>query len=139
MAVLDQLRGENEQRRAGYLQQMRSSAALGNETSALETQATAALATTERCHARLADLERQVGVLQAELIQSHAERDETAGQLDEQERLLVDVRDQLAQVQQQLSAKQEELGGLRQRHSGASERSSVLEELVRRQEGLMQA
>ena len=46
MAVLDQLRGENQQRPAGYMQQMRSSAALGNETSALETQVAAASATT---------------------------------------------------------------------------------------------
>ncbi|MGD0383693.1 MAG: AAA family ATPase [Thermoguttaceae bacterium] len=48
MTVLDQLRGENQQRRAGYMQQMRSSAALGNETSALETQVAAASATAER-------------------------------------------------------------------------------------------
>jgi len=136
MAVLDQLRGENEQRRSGYMQQMRSSAALGNETSALETQVDAALATAERCHARLAEFDRQVEVLQAELTQWHAEHEQSAGQLDEYERRLADAKDQLAQVQQQLSAKQEELNGLRQRHSGVGERSSVLEELVRRQEGL---
>jgi chromosome segregation protein len=136
MTVLDQLRGENEQRRAGYMQQMRSSAALGNETSALETQVTAASATTERCNARLAEFNRQIDALQTELTRLHAQREETAGQLDECQRRLADARDQLAQVQQQLSAKQEELGGLRQRHSGAAERHSLLEELVRRQEGL---
>ena len=43
----------------------------------------------------------------------YAERDETAGQSDEQDRRLADARDQLAQVQRELSAKQEELGGLR--------------------------
>ncbi len=69
MSVLDQLRGENEQHRGGYMQQMRASAALGNEISALETQLAAALTTTERCCARLADLERQIDALQAELIQ----------------------------------------------------------------------
>ena len=136
MAVLDQLHGENEQRRAGYMQQMRSSAALGNETSALETQVAAASATTERCHARLAEFDRQVDVLQAELTQLHAEREQSVSQLDEQERRLAAARDKLLQIQQQLSAKQDELNGLRQVHSGVSERVSVLEELVRRQEGL---
>ena len=136
MSVLDQLRGENEQRRAGHIEQMRASAALGNEISVLETQVAAASATTERCHARLADLERQTDALHAELTQLHADRDDAAGLIDEQVRLLADARDQLSQVQRQLSAKQEELGVLRQRQSGASERSSVLEELVRRQEGL---
>ena len=136
MSVLDQLRGENEQRRAGHIEQMRASAALGNEISVLETQVAAASATTERCHVRLADLERQTDALHTELSQLHAERDDAAGLIDEQQRLLADARDQLSQVEQQLSAKQEELGVLRQRQSGASERSSVLEELVRRQEGL---
>ena len=136
MTVLDQLRGENQQRRAGYMQQMRSSAALGNETSALETQVAAASATAERCRARLTEFNRQVDTLQTELTRLHAQREETAGQLDECQRRLADALDQMAQVQQQLSAKQEELGGLRQRHSGLAERHSLLEELVRRQEGL---
>jgi chromosome segregation protein len=136
MAVLDQLRGENEQRRAGYMQHMRTSAALGNETSALETQVAAALETTQRCHARLAEFECQVDALNTELTRLHAKRDEIAGQLDDQERRLTDARNQLIQVQRQLSGKQEELSALRQKHSGAAERSSVLEELVRRQEGL---
>ncbi|MGA2060922.1 MAG: chromosome segregation protein SMC [Thermoguttaceae bacterium] len=136
MAVLDQLRGENQQRRAGYMQQMRSSADLGNETGALETQVAAASATTQRCQARLEEFARQINALQSDLTRLHAQRDETAGQLDEQDRRLADAREQIEQVQRQLSAKQAELGGLRQRHSGAVERSSVLEELVRRQEGL---
>ena len=55
MASLDQLRGENEQRRAAYLQQMRLAAALGNETSALESQVAAAAAVRaalRRAHGR---------------------------------------------------------------------------------------
>ena len=136
MSVLDQMRGENEQRRAGHVQQMRASAVLGNEISVLETQVAGALATSERCGARLADLERQTNVVQMELSRFEADRDEAAAEIAEQERLLAEAQDALARVRQQSSAKQEELSALRQRQSGASERASVLEELVRRQEGL---
>lgn len=136
MAVLDQLRGENEQRRAGFMQQMRSSAELGNESSALETQVAAAKATSERCGTRLAELDRQVDAIQEELTRLHAERGQLQEQLNSQETNLTDAKEHLAHVQKQLAAKQEELNGLRQRQSAVAERSSILEELVRRQEGL---
>jgi chromosome segregation protein len=136
MTVLDQLRGENEQRRAGYMQQMRSSAALGNESSALETQVAAALAATERCQSRLADLNSQVDLLQTELTQLHSRRDQAAAQLQDHESRLSNARDQLAQTQQQAADRLEELNTMRQRQSGMTERAAVLEELVRRQEGI---
>jgi chromosome segregation protein len=136
MAVLDQLRGENEQRRTAYMQQMRCSAALGNESSALETQAAAASASAERCRTRLANLDRQSGELQEELTRFHEKREQTARQLEERQGRLAAARDELAQLQRQLTARQEELIGLRQRQGATSERASLLEELVRRQEGL---
>jgi chromosome segregation protein len=136
MSVLDQMHGENQQRRAGYMQQMRSSAALGNETSALETQVAAASAGAERCRDRLAEINRQVGALQTELARFHAQRDQVALQLEERQGRLADAQEQLTHVRQQLSAKQDELGGLRQRHSGLAERAAILEELVRSHEGL---
>jgi chromosome segregation protein len=136
MSVLDQVRGENEQRRSGHVQQMRASAALGNEISVLETQVAGALAARERCHAKLTDLERQTNVVQAELSRFEAEHDDAAAVIEQQDRLLAEAQSELAQMRQQLAAKQEELSVLRQRQSGASERAAVLEELVRRQEGL---
>ncbi len=104
MAVLDQLRGENEQRRAAFMQQMRSSAALGNETSALETQVSAAAATADRCRARLAGLDRQVDVLQEELTRLHNQQQQALQQLDERESRLVAAKDELKQFQGQLTA-----------------------------------
>jgi septal ring factor EnvC (AmiA/AmiB activator) len=67
MTALDALRGENEERRAAYMRQMRSSAALGNESSSLETQVAAAAAVAQRCRARIAEIERTSDQLDAEL------------------------------------------------------------------------
>ena len=50
--------------------------------------------------------------------------------------MLAAAKEQLAQYQRQHAARQNELAELRQRHSGAAERAAVLEELVRRHEGL---
>lgn len=136
MAALDQLRGENEQRRAGFMQQMRSSAALGNESSALETQVAAASAASERCENRLTELDRQVDALQEELTRLHAEHKKVQDDLENQEASSTDAKEQLAYVRQQAASKKEELNVLRQRQSAVAERSSLLEELVRRQEGL---
>jgi chromosome segregation protein len=67
MAALDGLRSESEERRADYMRQMRSSAALGNESSALETQVAAARAVAERCCGRIAEIDRLREGLDAEL------------------------------------------------------------------------
>jgi chromosome segregation protein len=136
MSGLDQLHGENQDRREAYMRQMRSSAALGNETSALETQAAAAQAAAERGRIRLAEFDGQVDALHAELNRLHGEQDETARLAEERGQRLSAGRDELADLQQQCAARQAELIELRHRHGGATERASVLEDLVRRQEGL---
>ena len=136
MTGLDQLRGEHEQRRAAYMEQMRASAMLGNETSALESQVEAASATADRARNRMAEVDRQRDALVAELDELRRRREELARQVDRHQQLLDAATDQLARSQEQLAARQEELAELRQRHSGTSERTSVLEELQRRQEGL---
>lgn len=136
MASLDQLRGENEQRRVGYVQQMRLAAALGNETSALESQVAAASAARGRCADRIAELDRTLDSLQGELSGLRRRRDDLTEQTEQQGQWLASARDQLAQRQQKRAAEERELSELRQRRSGSAERASVLEELVRRQEGL---
>jgi chromosome segregation protein len=136
ITALDHLRGENEQRRAAYMQQMRQAAALGNETSALESQATSTAETRERCRARMVELDRMLDALQQELDVLRSRRIELTQQTEEHVAWLSDAKERLAQHQKQQAAAQEELSELRRRHSGAAERAAVLEELVRRQEGL---
>jgi chromosome segregation protein len=136
MARLDCFRGENEQRRTAYLEQMRLAAGLASETSALESQATAAEAVRQRSRNRMAELDRQLGQLASQLEQLRVERQELTRRADHQDGLLTTVKEQLAQSQQQLASLQSELNALQQRHSAAAERAAVLEELDRRYEGI---
>ncbi len=136
MARLDRLRGEHEQRRTAQLEQMRQASGLASETSVLESQATAAEAVRQRSRDRIAELDRQLVALAADLDRLRRGRDELAQQADGQEGLLAAAKQDLVQSQQELAARQGELGGLEQRHSAAAERAAVLEELERRHEGL---
>ena len=58
--------------RTAYLEQMRLAAGLASETSALESQATAAEAVRQRSRNRMAELDRQLGQLAAQLEQLRA-------------------------------------------------------------------
>ena len=133
---LDQIRGENEQRRAAHMEQMRASASLGNQSSALESQLAAASAAGQRNRSRMDQVDRQFETATIELEELRCGREQLARRAEQHEELLGAAKDQLEQCQQQHAARQEESATLRQRQSAAAERASVLEELQRRQEGL---
>jgi chromosome segregation protein len=136
MTALDALRGENEERRAAYMRQMRSSAALGNESSSLETQVAAAAAVAQRCRARIAEIERTSDQLDAELASLQKKRLSGEQAAEAQRQNLQAAGEELEQLQRALSARQNDLAALRRRQSGATERAAVLEDLVQRQEGI---
>ena len=136
MTGLEQIRGENQQRRAAYMQQMRLAAALGNESSALESQVSSAAAAHERCGSRIAELDRTLHDLQGELEELRRRRAELTEDVQRQAHALAAAKEQLLQFQQQYAACQDELAELRQRQSGVVERASLLDELLRRHEGL---
>jgi chromosome segregation protein len=136
MGRLQQLHGENQQRRDALLQQMRGVAALGNTISAMESQATAAAASFGRAQTRIADLERQSAVNQGTLDDLRRKREELALRADEREDLLSAARTRLADRQQQHHALQTESLQLRERLTALTERVAVLEELESRQEGI---
>jgi len=136
MTELDRLRGENEQRRAAYMDRMRSAASLGNESGSLQSQLDAASAALARCGQRLDESDGQLDALSSELDDMGRQQEACSRQVDEQAELLRAAEEQLARFQQQYAARQDELSRLRQRHSGTVERVAVLEELQRRHEGL---
>jgi chromosome segregation protein len=136
MVLLDQLRGENEQRRATYLQQMRLAAALGNETSALESQAAGALAVRERCGERMAELDRSLDALQRQLDELRRWREEATRRVDQQAEALLAAENELVELKRQYDLQQKQLSEMRERRMGAAERAAVLDEIVRRHEGL---
>ncbi len=133
---LDRIRGENEQRRATYMDRMRSAAALGNETSSLETQVAAADTTHRRCRERIGQLDRRFEDLASELNELRRGREELAREVEDRQSLFAAAKEQLAGAKLQYESQQAELSELHRRRSGAAERASVLEELQRRQEGL---
>jgi chromosome segregation protein len=135
-AELDELRTENEQRRAAHLEQLRVAAALGNQISALESQVSAAAAVCQRGDVRRADLAAARSKLQAELTQHRARLAELTAQHQDREQSLDTLRADLAERRQRYARAQQELSTWRERHSGASERAALLDELERRLEGV---
>ncbi len=136
MAALDQLRGESEQRRATYLQQMRLAASLGNETSALESQVAAAAAARQRCELRMAELDGALLALQRQLDELRRFREQSTRRVEEETQSLSAATSRLAGLQEQYLVRQKELAEMRERRSGAAERAAVLDELVQRHDGI---
>jgi chromosome segregation protein len=136
IARLDQMRGEHEQHRASYLDQMRTAATLGNEISGLESQVAGTSAVRERSRGRVADLERQIAAVGEELDILRRLRDELAKDVQSAQDNIRVTEQQLAEQQRELAIRNDELAALRQRRSGAAERAAVLDELHRRQEGV---
>ncbi len=135
-ASLDQLRGENERCRAAHLQHLRLGASLDNEIGVLESQSAASEAAGRRSAGRLAELDQTLDALQRQLDELQRFREEAAQRLDQQAARLAGDKDQLDQYRRRHTARHDELAELLQRHSGAAERASVLEDLVRRHDGL---
>jgi chromosome segregation protein len=133
---LDELRGENEQRRTEYVEHMRMAAELGNETTALQTRLDATEAACNRSRARLNELEGQRDTVQTELQNLRRGQEEMSSKADANEALLHTAKDELAEHQRDHALQLDELTSLREQHSRAAERANVLEELQRRQEGL---
>jgi chromosome segregation protein len=136
IAALDRVRGESEQRRHALLDRLRASAELGNQLSALESEVAAAAASQKRSQGRLAELDRQLDGLAAELDSLRRRRDELLADGQEKDARLADARGRLDELERLAALRQDELAELRERHRGAAERIAVLEELQQRQEGV---
>ena len=133
---LDRLRGENQQHRTAHDDAMRQAAALLGEIRSLESQSAAAESVRQHSGERLAELDVAIDVLQRQLTDLRQRRDEASARAQQQAERLAADRDQLAQYRRQHAAGQNTLADLGRRHAGAVERAAVLEELVRRHDGL---
>jgi len=101
IARLDQFRGESHDRRSTYMEQMRAGAALGNQISALESQADAATAAKDRCRQRLEEMDRQLRLLAEELEALHRKREELVRAVEDRREHLEAARTRLADRCQQ--------------------------------------
>ena len=109
---------------------------LGNEISGLENQVATTSAARDRSRSRIADLDRQIAAVAAELDGFRRRRDELAVEVQSHHELRQAAEQQLARDQREAAIRHDELAALRQRQSGVAERAAVLEELHRRQEGV---
>jgi len=134
--ALDRLQGENERQRADYLAQMRIAAALENEIGVLESRAAAAEESRLRCNRRLDEFARQIDLAQRQLEDLRRRRSELAELTEERAAALAEAKRRLAGHLQQQTALRNEAAALRERHSAAAERAAVLDELIKRREGL---
>src|SRR4030095_1933186 len=73
-AQVDQIRAENEQRRAAQLEEMRAAAALTNEIKSLDAQLARTEDRRQSCLARLAQLDAERLKAHSEIAQLHQER-----------------------------------------------------------------
>ncbi len=133
---LDRLRGDHEQYRTAYMDQMRTAASLGNEISRLESQVAAAIAARRRNEQQTAELDERLHSLAAEMEELRVQRGELSRRVDDRNQQWSAARARLRDRRHEHAECQAELARLRQRQSGSAERASVLEELERRREGI---
>lgn len=135
-ARLDEVRGRSQQCRALLMEKIRAAAALGNEISGLESRVAATAESRQRCEGRLAELADQRVKLDAELQTLIARQTELETAAAEWHRQAAAAEARVARLRADYETSREHLVRLQQRRSAISERASVLEELVRRHEGL---
>jgi chromosome segregation protein len=133
---LDQIRTENEQRRATQLEEMRSAAALANELKALDAQLAHHEERRHKCQSRLLQLDTDRDGAAADINELRLAREELINRLDIRNSDVTSARDSLADSRRHLAIRQKELATWREKHSAAVERAAVLGELEKRLDGV---
>jgi chromosome segregation protein len=133
---LDQIRGENEQRRTAILEETRAAATLANEIAALESQSAEAQKSRENCLAQRAELDSERTRLAAELDELNDRHQRLTDQLSVRADARTAARNQLAEVRRRQESHQAELTRWKERLTTAVERNRILAELESRLEGV---
>ncbi|HEX3727749.1 MAG TPA: chromosome segregation protein SMC, partial [Pirellulales bacterium] len=133
---IDELRSENEQRRAAQLEQLRAASTLASEISGLESTTSSTQAARERGGRHLAELASARESLAAEVAAWRQTLAALEADCQARQTELQSLEAQLAANRRQARELQQQLGQSRQRYTGAMERATVLEELEKRLEGL---
>jgi chromosome segregation protein len=135
-AQVDQIRAENEQRRATQLEEMRTAAAMAGEIKSLDAQLVRSEERRQNSLGRLAQLDTERLKVNSELSELGAERERLLARIEVRNTDLATARHGLASSREQLALRQKELAGWRERLTGAVERAAVLAELENRLEGV---
>ncbi len=133
---LEQLRGENENRRKVHREGMQEVAALASRIASLQSQLDALEQAQQRSRQKLAEL---TAALTDDRRRRAAARDEVsqaASEVETKRDAVEAARRQLVVCEEEAERRREELSGFKQEFSAASERAAVLQELEKNQEGL---
>ena len=133
---LEALRRGTEERRAIYINLMRSAAAITSQITAGEQQLAAAQAAIQRADQQLADVASQIQSSATEIQMRSGELAEAIIALEERQRAAAETQSLLMALQNEQETALRELATLRERHSAARERVSILKELEDRYEGV---
>ncbi len=135
-ARLDQVRSQSQQCRTALMEKMRATSVLGNQISGLESRVVATAEAQVRCDRRLSELAEHADRLGTESASLDRRRQELETSAAEWQEKLTTVEARVDQLRNELEGRRSDLIRLRQRRSAVAERASVLDELVRRHEGL---
>ena len=133
---LDQVRSQSQQCRTDLMEKMRATAVLGNQISGLESRVIATAEAQRRCDLRLAELGEQANGFTMAATALERRRQELETSAAEWNAKLTAAEARADQLQTEFENRRSDLIRLRQRKSAVAERASVLDELVRRHEGL---
>lgn len=133
---LDQVRSQSQQCRTDLMEKMRATAVLGNQISGLESRVIATAEAQLRCDGRLAELGEQANEFTTAATALERRRQELETSAAEWNAKLAAAEARADQLRTEFENRRSDLIRLRQRKSAVAERASVLDELVRRHEGL---
>jgi len=131
-----QLCYEKERTESARLQQTRLSAAVENEIVVVESRVAAIRADCRRREEQLAHFVDEAAGLRLQMEQLQARQAELNQEAERAAAILHETKERLTEARRRQTSEQEKLAELRSRYSAAAERAALLEELIRRHEGL---
>jgi chromosome segregation protein len=135
-AELNQLKAEDERRRASLAAETRTAAELSNESTTLRLHLTHAQQSSEQSGQLARQLEARRGALAAEISELNARRQRSTDDLSERAAALADGQKQLADLRRCQTVAQKDLARWQERHTATAERARLLADLERRLEGV---
>lgn len=133
---LDELRGENDQRRLTYVAQMRAAAALGTEASGHRSQLAALAEATQLNRQRLDQIEQAVGEQSHQVVQLESQLQQLVETVADHARRLEDAQRDVAENRRVHARRQQEVAQMSGVLAGLNERSHLLQDWEDRLEGV---
>ncbi len=130
-AELNQLKADDERRRASLAAETRAAAAISTEITTFRLHLTHAQQNREQSGQLVRQLEAARGALAAEISELDARRQRSTDDLSERAAALADGKEQLADLRRGQTAAQKDLARWQERHTAAAERARLLADLER--------